>query len=150
MTMGQMSLNTITNKGSPAKYMNDKLLIKAKSLKDFLGLFDGNIILDNLSLGDTLHPSSGYVDEELLGDKRSVSELLEFDYDFRGLVAFSCSIGTMTVNLVDGERYPEIGEYEIQGTTKDIAVLQNKVIEENSYSPSRYEIRIVLSRNQKS
>jgi hypothetical protein len=48
--------------------MNHKLLIKTQSVKALLGLFSSNEQLNDLSLGDTWHSSSGYIDEGILKD----------------------------------------------------------------------------------
>ena len=69
-----------------------KASIKTKHLKDFLSLFDKEAVLDNLELGDTWHPSSGYVDESILNGKNKIKDILDFDYDFKGLVAFEADI----------------------------------------------------------
>lgn len=119
--------------------MSDKLLIKAKCLKDFLFLFDKEQELIGLSLGDTWHPSSGFVDESILEGKYRVIDVLDFDYEFEGLVGFEAEIGKIKIHLLT---YPnedrELEEYEVSGSKEDLRSIYNKVIEQNAYYPNKY------------
>ncbi|MGX7688150.1 hypothetical protein ACWA1C_13385 [Flectobacillus roseus] len=76
-----------------------RLFIYTKSLKDLLNLFDKVDYIEDLSLGDTWHPSDGYVDELILGEQRTVDSILKFPYDFVGLVFFECKINKVFVKL---------------------------------------------------
>lgn len=120
--------------------MNEVLLIRTKCLKDLLHLFNTDDELANLALGDTWHPSSGFVDESVLNGKTKVKEILDFPYEFKGLVGFKASVGHININLVT---YPnedrDHEEYEITGPKKEIRILNNKILELNAYSPGKYQ-----------
>ena len=108
--------------------VNDVLIIKAKSLKDLLALFPVDSALENLSLGDTWHPSSGFVDEGILEGKTRVGDVLGFDYDFRGLVAFEAEIGAVQVVMKtpgDGKWVREL--YELSGPKGVIQSIRNRL-----------------------
>ncbi len=124
--------------------MLSKLLVKVKCLKDFLSLFDGDKCLENLILGDTWHPSSGFVDENILDGKRGIKEILEFSYEFDGLVEFSASIENISFRL---KTYSDnLEEYEVFGAKKDLYKLYNKAIEENGYCPDKYQLRFMYKK----
>lgn len=123
-----------------------KALVITNSLKDFLMLFDQNAELKNLALGDTQHPLSGFVDEEILKGKHKVSDIVEFDYDFKGLILFQAKLGSMELLLVQESGQPDKKEvYEVLGMIKDLEVLKNRAIEENAYHPNRLDISIEQS-----
>ena len=106
-------------------------------------LFDQNAELKNLALGDTQHPSSGFVDEEILKGKHKISDIVEFDYDFKGLILFQAKLGTMELLLVQESGQPDKKEvYEVLGMIKDLEILKNRAIEENAYHPNRLDISI--------
>ena len=46
--------------------MNSVLFIKTKGVKDLLSLFNPESVIERVSLGDTWHPSAGYVDESFI------------------------------------------------------------------------------------
>ncbi len=121
--------------------MTEELIIKTKSLKDLLSLFDPEEEFVGLSLGDTWHPSSGFVDEGILKGKRKVGELLEFDYDFEGLIGFHGYLGSVKIYLIT---YPnedrELEEYEISGIQKELRIINDKAIELNCYQENRYQV----------
>ncbi len=99
-------------------------------------LFDSNLELKDLILGDTLHPSSGFIDEKILQNKTNISDLLNFNYDFKGLVEFEANISSMKISLIS---YNENRlEFKIIGAAKEIEVLKNRVIEANAYEPDKY------------
>ena len=58
-------------------------------------------LVTDVILGDTCHPNSGYVNENLIRDIKTVSALLAFDYDFPCLVEFSATIGATVEELVE-------------------------------------------------
>lgn len=119
--------------------MNSTIHIVSFSLKDLLVLFDSNAELNGIILGDTCHPSSGFVDEKILDGKNKVSELLEFDYDFKGLVEFEANLEKMKIQLL---YYDKPEEYLIQGEAGDIEALKNKIIEANAYQQNRYKFSV--------
>jgi len=106
-----------------------------KNFKEFIGLFDKNDELINLTIGDTYHPTSGYVDESILNGINKVSDILDFDYDFYGLVHFEAEIGNMKLKF-------DNDEFQVLGGLKYLELLKNKIIEENAYFPDRYTITI--------
>lgn len=124
--------------------MSNKLLIKAKCLKDFLTLFDKEQSFDKLTLGDTWHPSSGFVDESILEGKNRVVDLLNFGYAFEGLVGFEAEIGNVKIHL---QTHPnedrEFEEYIVSGAKVDLRSIHNRVIEQNAYHPNKFHSRFM-------
>lgn len=59
--------------------------VKAASLKSLLGLFAIDSPLTQLQLGDTWHPSAGFLDETIVGPCPMVRDIVENQYDFIGL-----------------------------------------------------------------
>ncbi len=124
--------------------MDKKLVIKTSSLKDFLLLFKQEEILDNLSLGDTWHPSSGFVDEEILEGRRKIGEIIEFDYDFGGLVDFTANIENIELRLVSQpNKNHKLLKFEVKCSAKYQKILTEKTIEKNAYAPGSYEITML-------
>jgi hypothetical protein len=78
-----------------------KQTIPTASLREFLALFAATAVVENLELGDTWHPSAGFVDEEILAGCRTVGDILAFPYDFRGLIEFNCRIDGVEVKFQD-------------------------------------------------
>lgn len=119
--------------------MSNKLLIKVKCLKDFLALFDKKQKFDSLTFGDTWYPSSGFIDESILGSKGQVIDMLSLDYEFEGLVDFEAEIGEIKMRLIT---YPnedrELEEYEVSGPKVELLSIYNKVIEQNAYHLNKY------------
>ena len=111
--------------------MMKKASIKTRYLKDFLSLFDKEDSLIDLALGDTWHPSSGYIDENILNGKNKVKDILEFNYDFKGLVGFEAKING--VNIVYKNE-----TFEIEGSETEIRSIGNKAIEINAHTPEKY------------
>ena len=107
-------------------------------------MFDDDKCLNNLTLGDTWHPSSGLIDENILDGKRRIQEILEFGYDFDGLIEFSASIEDIDFRLKTySNKAPYLEEYEVCGTEKDLRNLYNKAIEKNAYFPNKYKLRFM-------
>lgn len=103
------------------------IIIQDAPLKHFLKIFDPQTPLDIKEFGDTWHPSSGYVDEKILGNPKTVQDLLDLDYDYRGLIIFDAKIGNLDVYYRDQN-------YEIKGDQKEIEKLRRK-IESLNYDP---------------
>ena len=78
-----------------------KLLIDEVPPKHFLNLFDPEAKVDLVGLGDTWHPSNGFVDESILGEIENVRQIIDFDYDFVGLVYFEAVIKDLKINYSD-------------------------------------------------
>jgi hypothetical protein len=118
--------------------VNRQLFVYSKSLKEFLSLFEETIVLQNLSLGDTLHASSGFVDEEILDGKRMIGEMINHPYDFAGLVEFKCEIGALKVTLAKEEN--DVYQiYEIEGEEFKLREVINKIITKNALTTEQYK-----------
>jgi len=109
----------------------NKASIKTESLKEFLSLFDKETTLSDLAFGDTCHPSSGYIDETILKGKNKVKDIIEFNYDFKGLVGFEAIING--VNIIYKNE-----EFEVMGSDIEIQKIGEKVTELNAYTPGKY------------
>jgi hypothetical protein len=121
--------------------MTEILTIRTRSLKDLLNLFNPEETFVRLSLGDTWHPSSGFIDEEILKGKNKVRELIEFDYNFEGLVGFQAGLGNVEVSLIThSDEDSDQQEYEILGTPIELRNLKNKANELNCYDENRYQV----------
>ncbi len=118
-----------------------RLIIYTKSLKDLLNLFDKADYIEDLLLGDTWHPSDGYVDELILGERRTVDEILKFPYDFVGLVFFECRINKVFVklNAAIGNLHQT---YELNGIDYQLRHLTHRIIEHNTETPNKYEYNL--------
>jgi hypothetical protein len=79
--------------------MMKKQAIPTDSLREFLAFFKAETVIEDLELADTWHPSAGIVDEEILTVRRTVGEILAFEYDFRGLIFFKCHIDGLDVEF---------------------------------------------------
>ena len=62
--------------------MKSRITIIGPDVKSILSLYDDDMPVTAVTLGDTCHPSSGYVNEDLIRGVKTVSALLAFDYDF--------------------------------------------------------------------
>jgi hypothetical protein len=83
-------------------------------LKKLLSCFNEQAILKNLQLGDTAHPSSGYIDENILEGKNNVADLLAFNYNFEGLVHFECEIEDYKIELKKEVFYITATEWKLK------------------------------------
>lgn len=95
----------------------DKLIFDDRSLKEFFRMFDVEEKLEIIELGDTWHPASGFVDETFFNPIKTVSDLLNTDYDFKGLVFFEASIRGLSVIYYNNR-------YTIRGDKKEIEKLK--------------------------
>lgn len=121
-----------------------KAIITAKSLKHFLSLFEPNAYLTNIELGDTWHPTTGFVNEEILKGKSRISELIDFDYDFEGLVLFKAELMNMAIELIDDQNsQSQLETYHVTANSDQLQQLANKIIEKNAYDPESYEITLL-------
>ena len=118
--------------------LTKQLIIKAQSLKDFLSLFDNTMYLEELLLGDTWHPSNGYVDETILGGQHRIDEIIKFPYDFIGLVFLECKIDGLIIKLKT-KHYDLYHTFEINGIDYKLRSLTNKIIEFNAEIHNKYE-----------
>lgn len=101
------------------------LYLKGKTLKQALAVFDPSASITVTALGDTWHPSSGYVDEKILGNVKTVQDVLEFDYDFHGLIEFEATINPYQIT------YGGNGEFCVSAASeKDIKRLEAKIREQ--------------------
>ncbi len=91
----------------------EELEINERPLKEFFKLFDTDEALEIIELGDVWHPSSGFVDETTFRHIKTVNDLLNTDYDFKGLVIFIAKIRGLSVDYHGGC-------YKITGDKKGI------------------------------
>jgi hypothetical protein len=121
--------------------MNSVLLIKTKGVKDLLSLFDPESVIESVSLGDTWHPSAGFIDESIIEHLERVKDILDCVYDFPGLVSFEATVEHMNIRLIghsDSDQGDEI--YEISGSNVALRGVQNKIIEHNATNLGKYQI----------
>jgi hypothetical protein len=119
-----------------------RLIIYTKSLKDFLNLFDKTAELETLSLGDTWYPANGFADEQILEGKRRVGEIINFHYDFIGLVSFECIINGVFIKLntaMDAAKQT----YELHGFDYQLRFLTAKIIELNAVKPNTFAYHLI-------
>lgn len=101
------------------------LYLKGKTLKQALAVFDPSASIIVTTLGDTWHPSSGYVNEKILGNAKTVRDVLEFDYDFHGLIEFEATIDPYQITYGGDSEFCVSAENE-----KDIKRLEAKILEQ--------------------
>lgn len=94
-----------------------ELVISDRPLKEFLKLFNKDEKLQIIELGDVGHPSSGYIDETYFSNINTVNDLLNIDYDFKGLVYLMVQVRGVTIEYHEGC-------YKISGDKKDIERLK--------------------------
>lgn len=99
-----------------------KLVIKNRDLKAVLRLFPVAEPLQITELGDTLHPTSGFVDESYFSNIHTVDDLLTTDYDFNGLVIFSA-----TVQNIDIDYETRSAEFVLTGDAAMLQQIQNQL-----------------------
>ena len=120
--------------------VTSRLHIYTQNLTDILLLFDGESAINNIVLGDTCHPQSGYVTEELISDIKTVSGLFEFNYDFPCLVEFSALIAAVRVELVDEPKGNT--KYIVTGSATSIRTIKDAMSEKNSVHPKLYQYEV--------
>lgn len=123
--------------------MNSSIYITTKSLKELLGVFNESDQLTDIILGDTCHPSSGFVDEGILNGKTKVNELLKFNYEFSCLIEFKAQLDNCKIELISYSDTQE--EYKIQGPAREIEKIRNKIIEINALLPETYDFSVSLN-----
>ncbi len=111
--------------------------ITTTSLKELFHLFPLEDQLTNVELGDTCHPSSGFVNEKIIEHVETVKDLLEFEYDFNGLVEFKTNVNQIKVELL---YYEKQLEFKLVGPDREIEKVKYKVIELNAYQPGRFNM----------
>jgi hypothetical protein len=95
----------------------NELTIDGRPLKEFFRIFDKDEKLKIIELGDTWHPSSGFVDQTYFKHIKTVDDLLKTDYDFKGLVIFMARIRELSIDY-HGDYY------KISGDKKEIEKLK--------------------------
>lgn len=98
------------------------LVLSDMPLKSFLHLFDAAAPLRVAALGDTMHPSSGYVDEAIVAGVETVGQLLQHEYDFTGLVYLEAVIEQVAVVYHESR-------YELSGDEKRLTRIENRLRE---------------------
>ena len=120
--------------------MKSHITLIGSNVKSILTLYDDDMPVTDVILGDTCHPNSGYVNEELIRDIKTVSALLAFDYDFPCLVEFRATIGTTVVKLV-GESNG-LSEYHIVGPKRAIRKIIDILLTKNEQGREyQYEVQ---------
>jgi len=114
-----------------------KLLIDEAPLKHFLKLFEPEKKVDLVELGDTWHPRNGFVDESILGEIENVRQIIDFDYDFKGMVYFEAVIADLKINYSDQL-------YTITGDRQQLEKIVSKIKALNATDCSpKYNYRLV-------
>jgi len=114
-----------------------KLLIDEVPLKQFLNLFNPGDEIDLRELGDTWHPSSGFANKSILGRVEKVRQIIDFDYDFEGLVLFDAVIADLRICYSDQL-------YTITGGKQQIEKIVSKVKAWNTNQCSpKYNYRLI-------
>ena len=97
-----------------------KLVLGDLPLKLLLRLFAADEPLHIQELGDTWHPSRGFVDETLVRGVERVGQLLVYDYDFAGLVHLIAAVGEVTIHY-------RRQQYELHGSAKALEKLDGRI-----------------------
>jgi hypothetical protein len=105
--------------------MQKTIKIKFIPLKILLQLFSPQDRMELYDLGDTWHPSIGFVDETVVGEVKVVKDLLNYNYEFSGLVAFHAIINDLTVKLSSEG-------YIVEGEAKNVYILLTNLENYNS------------------
>jgi hypothetical protein len=114
-----------------------KIVLADIQLKTFLEIFDGEDQIQIVELGDVGHPSSGFVDETILGNVDRINQILDFDYDFEGLVYFEAYVQEIKVVYHNQA-------YELTGNRTRIDKLLSKIKLKNAQSASKPPFTIVF------
>jgi len=94
-----------------------EVIISDRPLKEFFQLFNKKETLNIIQLGDTWHPSSGFVDKTYFSHIKTVDDFFKTDYDFKGLVIFIAEIRELHI-----ENHNQI--YKITGDKNEIEKLK--------------------------
>ena len=105
-----------------------KIIIERVPLKVLLTLFNPTDKIRIQELGDTGHPTSGFVDQSIISHINTVGKLLDFNYDFKGLVLFDAIIDSIHLY------YTKEG-YTISGPIKALKKVETSIIESNAIDP---------------
>ncbi|MBP9761272.1 MAG: hypothetical protein KBD15_03480 [Candidatus Magasanikbacteria bacterium] len=100
---------------------SNQLIIKEIPLKQLIEYFDKQAPLIIHELGDTLHPSHGFIDQSFFDTIQTVNNFLNIDYDFQGLVSFVADIDAVHIYFDNQNR-----EFVLSGDTKKLKILQQK------------------------
>ncbi len=114
-----------------------KIVLADIRLKTFLEIFDRDDQIQVVELGDVGYLSSGFVDETILGTVDRINHILNFDYDFEGLVYFEAYVQEIKVvyhNQV----------YELTGSRTQIDKLLSKIKMKNAQSANKPPFTIVF------
>ena len=103
-----------------AVFVSMKLILEDVPLKLFLKLFQPEDKVEVKELGDSWHPSSGFVNESILGEVRKVDQITNHEYDFRGLVYFEALISGIEVEYQDEQ-------YTLKGSKQQLDRVLNSI-----------------------
>ncbi|RTQ47562.1 hypothetical protein EJV47_19295 [Hymenobacter gummosus] len=116
-----------------------RILLADCPLKHLLRLFPPAEPIHIRELGDTWHPSSGYVDAAIVTGVDTIGQLLAHEYDFGGLVYFDAAVAGLTL------RY-HAEQYELRGPDKTMWRLLRQLDEQNACPDFQPKLQ-VLSRH---
>jgi hypothetical protein len=116
--------------------MKKSIKLKFIPLKTLLQLFTPQDKMELYDLGDTWHPSIGFVDEAVVGEVKVVKDLLNYDYEFSGLVALHASINDLNVKLSNEG-------YLIEGEAKSVYGLLTAIENYNADPNKEEEIELL-------
>ena len=120
--------------------MKSHITIIGPDVKSILALYNNDTPVTDVILGDTCHPDSGYVNEELIRDIKTVSALRTFDYDFPCLVEFRATIGTTVMKLVGGSNGRST--YNIVGPKRAIRnIIDTLLTKDDQGQKYQYEVQ---------
>ena len=88
-----------------------EITITDRPLKKLLEIFDEKDEIIIVELGDTWHPAYGFVDESYFKDIKTIRDLMNLDYNFKGLVIFKAIINQITIDY-NGNFYTLTGEQD--------------------------------------
>jgi hypothetical protein len=106
---------------------DSKILLADMPLKHLMRLFEAETPLHVVALGDTLHPSSGYVEEAIVSAVATVGQLLDHPYNFDGLVFFEAVILVPQVLITY-----QAQRYQLTSDTKFLTCLVQRTRELNA------------------
>ena len=117
-----------------------KIAVTVKKLKDIMELLDKHSKIEIRELGDTLHPSKGFIDQSFFKSVRTVNDLIQFPYDFHGLIEFSASVGSLEISFHSEGRQSESFTFFMTDSANGVDGIISKIKSDQS---SKYEFQII-------
>ena len=91
-----------------------------------------------VELGDTWHPSSGFIDECVCREMRTVGQILHINYDFKGLVYLEAHLAGLQVKY-DGQAYALSGDRPVL----EKVVSKIKMLNTDPNQSPKYSLQII-------